>query len=87
MLWNGHGLDSFNLPAGVEVMLATPVTRLLDLLTDNNPSNDAAACGQLTGFVSRVEVQTNKGQLSPTEADALTQTAENVRTTLGCPSK
>ena len=78
-------IDSFDLPAGVEAMLATPVTRLLDLLTDNNSSNDAAACGQLTGFVSRVEVQNNKGQLSPAEADALTQSAENVRTALGCP--
>jgi hypothetical protein len=27
-------------------MLSTPLTRLLDLVTDDNASNDMAACGE-----------------------------------------
>lgn len=77
-------LDSLDLPASVEAMLTTPVTRLIDLLSDGNGSNDMAGCGQLTAFVSRVNVQEKKGQLSPSEADALRQSADNVAISLGC---
>jgi 5-hydroxyisourate hydrolase-like protein (transthyretin family) len=77
-------LDSLDLPASVDAMLTTPVTRLIDLLSDGNGSNDMAGCGQLTAFVSRVDVQGKKGQLSPSEAAALRQAADNVAISLGC---
>lgn len=77
-------LNSLDLPASVDAMLTTPVTRLIDLLSDGNGSNDMAGCGQLTAFVSRVNVQEKKGQLSPSEATALRQSADNVAISLGC---
>lgn len=77
-------LDSLDLPPSVDAMLTTPVTRLIDLLSDGNGSNDMAGCGQLTAFVSRVNVQEKKGQLSPSEAAALRQSADNVAISLGC---
>jgi hypothetical protein len=77
-------IGSFELPPSVDAMLSTPLTRLLDLVTDDNASNDWAACGQLTAFVSRVDVQEKRGQLSPAEAGALRASAANIAISLAC---
>jgi hypothetical protein len=75
---------SSGLPPNVSTMLGSSLAQAVNLLADANPSNDAAACGQLSAFISRVETQQKKGQLSSEEANTLTQSAEYIRTQLGC---
>ncbi len=78
-------VDDLDLPADVTTMLATPLTRATALLTDDNPNNDAAVCRQLTAFLSRVNIQERKGQLTTAQADALRASTEAVKTELACP--
>ncbi|MEW6683479.1 MAG: carboxypeptidase-like regulatory domain-containing protein [Nitrospirota bacterium] len=77
-------VTDLDIPANVEAVLATPLIRAVDLLTDDTPNNDAGVCAQLASFITRVDIQEKTGQLSPEEADALRQSATNIRTTLGC---
>jgi len=77
-------IEAFDLPANVEQSLATPLNRLVDLITDDNPDNDAGACGQLTAFASRVDVQQARGQLSPAEADELRRLTASLQDALEC---
>ena len=78
-------IDSLGLPASVDATLSTPLRRLVDLLTDENADNDAAGCGHMMGFLSRVDVLERKGQLSPAEADELRSVAGSLQALLGCP--
>ena len=78
-------VEDLDLPGDVTTMLSTPLTRATALLTDDNPNNDAAVCGQLTAFLSRVAIQERKGQLTTAQADALRASTETVTTELGCP--
>jgi hypothetical protein len=78
-------IDSLGLPASVDATLSTPLGRLIDLLADENADNDAAGCGHMRGFLSRVDVQERKGQLSPAEADELRSVAGSLQALLGCP--
>jgi hypothetical protein len=78
-------VEDLDLPGDVATMLATPLTRATALLTDDNPNNDAAVCRQLAAFLSRVDIQERKGQLTTAQADALRASTEIVTTEIGCP--
>jgi hypothetical protein len=54
------------------------------VLADDNPNNDKAACGMLTGFTSQLDNKVKKGLLAQAQADALAASAEQARSTLGC---
>jgi hypothetical protein len=54
------------------------------ILTDNNPNNDKAACGILTGFIHKLDAKVNNGAVSQSQADALTASGEQIRSMLGC---
>jgi hypothetical protein len=77
-------VESFDLPNDVSNMLATPLVRAIDLLTDSNTNNDAAVCNQLDAFASRLGIQEKNGKLSPLEADELRQATETAKAGLGC---
>jgi hypothetical protein len=54
------------------------------ILTDNNPNNDKAACGILTGFAHKLDAKVKNGTLTQAQADALAALAEQARSMLGC---
>jgi 5-hydroxyisourate hydrolase-like protein (transthyretin family) len=77
-------VQSYGLPTGVATVLGTPLTQVRALLADDNAANDAAACGQLASFVTRVDVQERRGALSTAQASELRSLAASLRTALGC---
>jgi hypothetical protein len=77
-------IEGLGLPAGVATGLGAQLGQASTLLTDNNPNNDAAACGKLDAFMSQVKAKAKVGQLSPGQADQLLQAANVVKASLGC---
>ncbi len=53
--------------------------------TDGNTNNDSGACGELAAFINQVNVQKQRGQLTPEEAAQLIQLANVIKASLGCP--
>jgi hypothetical protein len=54
-----------------------------ELLEDENPNNDAAACGKLGAFINHVEAQSGK-KLSHEQAEELIADARAIEEQLGC---
>jgi 5-hydroxyisourate hydrolase-like protein (transthyretin family) len=77
-------VTSYDLPAGVATMLGTSLTQLRGLLADDNAGNDAATCRQLASFVTRVDLQERRGELTSAQADELRAQAAIVGTAVGC---
>ena len=77
-------VESLNLPSNVESMLRAPLTHAVALLNDTNTSNDTGVCAQLTSFISRVNIQESRGQLSPGDASALRTSTDAILDALGC---
>jgi hypothetical protein len=77
-------IDGFDLPEEVHTMLVAPLNRIVALLADENANNDAAACAQLRAFLSRVDVQERRGQLTSAEADELRARTAALQAELGC---
>lgn len=77
-------VEDLNLPNNVSTMLGTPLSRAVDLLTDDNPNNDTAVCNQLASFISRVDIQERHGRLTASDAADLILAAEALRAELGC---
>jgi hypothetical protein len=77
-------VQSYALPPDVSTMLGTPLTQVRKLLADDRDGNNAAACGQLSSFGTRVDVQERRGELSATEASELRRLTATLRTELGC---
>ena len=75
----GMGLD----PSTVTELTGS-LSSATKILPDNNPNNDKAACGILTGFVNKLRAKVNNGTLSQPEADALTASAAQAKSMLGC---
>ena len=55
------------------------------VLTDGNPNNDSAACGQLSAFINQVHAKSHSGQLTLDQARQLLQAAYAIMDSLGCP--
>jgi len=69
----------------VEKPLLAPLKQIPKLITDyENPNNDVAVCGKLTGFISTVDEKEKSGQLDETDADEFRETAEFIADSLGC---
>jgi 5-hydroxyisourate hydrolase-like protein (transthyretin family) len=77
-------VTGYDLPSSVATMLGTSLTQVRKLLADDREGNNAAACGQLGSFVTRVDVQERRGELSAAQASELRSLAANLRTALGC---
>ena len=77
-------VTGYDLPASVATMLGTSLSQVRGLLGDDNAGNDAAACGQLSAFVTRIDVQERRGELSAAQASELRSLAANLQIALGC---
>lgn len=77
-------IEDLSLPENVVTVLAAPLVQAANLLTDDNPGNDQGVCGQLTAFITRVDIQEKRGQLAPAEAAELRRSAESLKAALAC---
>src|SRR3990172_11121141 len=78
-------INSMSLPTNVENPLTAPLNQAINLLNDNNPSNDTAVCEQLTALINQVDAKEQNGMLSAEQATQLKQDAEAIKTSLSCP--
>jgi hypothetical protein len=72
------------LPESVKTSLTAPLKEVVNLLNDNNPHNDVAACGKLTAFINQVNAKEKNGQLTTGQAFQLRQSANAIKASLGC---
>jgi len=77
-------INSLGLPFDVQTSLTSPLNAALTILNDNNSNNDTQACGTLTAFINEVDVNEQNGQLTPGEANLLRQSAEKIKSLIGC---
>jgi hypothetical protein len=75
---------SYDLPPNVATMLGTSLTQVRALLADDRAGNDGAACGQLASFLTRVDIQERRGELSAAQAGELRSQVTLLRAALGC---
>lgn len=73
---------SLNLAAGFGGAIASPLGQAIDLLSDDNPRNDMAACGALTALQN--QVQQHLRLFLPNDAARLTQQPDVIAASLGC---
>lgn len=78
-------INSLGLASGVQTSLIGPLNQATTILEDDNPNNDAAACGKLGAFINQVNAKEKSGKLTSGEADELIQSAEAIEDSLGCP--
>jgi len=78
-------INSISLPTNVENPLTAPLSQAVNLLNDDNPSNDTAVCEQLTALINQVDAKEQNGMLSAEQATQLKQDAEAIKTSLSCP--
>jgi len=74
---------SMNLGKGIENSLTSNLDSAIEKLTDDDPSNDSAACGMLSSFVNKVDAQAGK-KLTVEQADLLRGSAEDILASIGC---
>jgi YVTN family beta-propeller protein len=64
-----------------------PLHQAVDLISDNNPNNDVAVCNKLDAFINQVNTnqQQQQGQIiTPEQASQLIQSAQSIKTSIGC---
>jgi len=71
--------NAMNLPKGVKTSLTAPLKGVAKILNDNNPNNDAAACGKLTAFINQVNAKKKNGSLTEGQMDQLKQFANIIK--------
>ena len=72
---------SFSLPPGISNSLITKLQRAIDAV---NASDTATACTLLTAFVNECRAQSGK-KLTPEQSAQLINSANQIKTSLGCP--
>ena len=71
--------------SGIEVTLRNAADAvLISATTTDTDGNQAGACGELTGFISRVNVEERRGVLTSEEADVLRAQTATLQEALGC---
>jgi hypothetical protein len=71
-------------PQSVKTSLTAPLKEASDILNDDNPNNDKAACGKLGAFINQVNANERSDTLTADEADELRTQAEDIRNALDC---
>src|SRR5919197_4318802 len=60
-----------NVPQSVKTSLTAPLKEPSNILNDNNPNNDKAACGKLSAFINQINANERRGTLAADQADDL----------------
>jgi hypothetical protein len=79
-------INSLPIAKGIKTSLNGPLHNAINLLNDNDPTNDADVCSKLDSFLLQVNAKEANGQLTPQQAADLRQQATAIETSLGCSS-
>lgn len=71
--------------SNVLVTLMTQLRLALNIVSDNNPSNDFNACALLNAFTTSVNTFQSQGLLAAAQATDLLQEAQAIQNAIGCP--
>lgn len=74
---------SMNVHQGTENSLISNLDSAIDKLTDTNPNNDSAACGQLGSFENKVDAQDSK-KLTTEQAETLRELVSDIKSAIDC---
>jgi hypothetical protein len=77
-------INEMNLASGIRNSLTAPLSQAVNILQDNNPNNDIAACNQLNAFIQQVNAQTQNNSLTQEQSNQLIQAAQSIRNALNC---
>lgn len=77
-------INGMSLSPAVTASLLAPLQQAEEILTDDNPNNDKAACGKLRAFVLEIDTREANEVLSAQQAAELRQLALGIETGLGC---
>jgi hypothetical protein len=74
-----------DVPQSLKTSLTAPLKEASDILSDDNPNNDEAACGKLGAFINQVNAAERRDALTEEQADELrTQAEEDIMDRLTC---
>ena len=84
---SGVRIGRMGLAARLEASLLAPLQQVGDILRDDHPDNDRAACAKLGEFITEVKAHEQDGLLLVTQYTDLEELAQNIMTSLGCPGR
>jgi YVTN family beta-propeller protein len=67
--------QSMNLNPAVQAMITGLLNSAANILSDNNPTNDRAACNMLNTLIIQLNLRTQHNQISPSQAAQLIQSS------------
>jgi PKD repeat protein len=67
-----------NIPQSVKADIIAALEEVSNILNDDNPNNDEAACGELGAFINQVNAAERDGTLTAEQADNLRIQAEDI---------
>jgi hypothetical protein len=73
-----------NVPESTKTSLLAPLRQASALLTDDNPANDVAVCGQLNAVLNQINARERSRLLSAEQAHGLGELLREIRAKLGC---
>jgi len=76
-------IEGLDLSKPSDKSLTQKLNAAIKFLTDKNEKNDLNSCNKLNDFVKLVNAQDGKG-LSPAQADSLRDSAQEIKTSIGC---
>lgn len=69
---------------GVKATLMTQLRLALNIVSDNNPSNDFSSCALMNAFTTSVNTFRSQGLLTAAQAADLLQQAQEIKNAIGC---
>jgi YVTN family beta-propeller protein len=76
--------QSMHLNPAVQAMITGLLNSAASILSDNNPSNDKAACNQLNTLITQLNIRAQNNQITSSQAAQLIQQAQAIRTAIRC---
>lgn len=79
-----NSINEMNLDNSLENSLTAPINQAVNILEDNNPTNDVSVCNKLNAFIQQVNAQTQNNSLTQEQSNLLIQAAQSIQNSLGC---
>jgi YVTN family beta-propeller protein len=76
--------QSMNINPAVQSMITGLLNSAANILSDNNPANDKAACNQLNTLITQLNIRAQNNQITASQAAQLIQQAQAIRTAIHC---
>jgi hypothetical protein len=77
-------IDGMDLSKNTHKSLMALAKGASQILDDDNPHNDSAACGKLGAFIHQLKAKEKNGKLSTEQADQLLEMAGSIQKQIGC---